>query len=66
MKILKFTNLSWESSAQLTKHIVRILEDAKLTDKAVSLSADNTNTNFGGAKRRGKNNVFEKLRNKTK
>jgi hypothetical protein len=54
MKILEFTNLSGESSAQLTEHIVHVLEEAKLIDKVVSLSADNTNTNFGGAKGRGK------------
>jgi hypothetical protein len=48
----------------LTEHIVRALEEAKLIDKVVSLSADNANENFGGAKRRGKNNVFERLRNK--
>jgi hypothetical protein len=65
MKILEFTNLSGESSAQLTEHIVRVLEEVKLIDKVVSLSADNTNANFGGAKRRGKN-VSEMLRNKIK
>jgi hypothetical protein len=58
--------LVWESSAQLTEHIVCVLEEAKLKGKVVSLSADNTNANFGGAKRRGKNNVFERLRNKIK
>jgi hypothetical protein len=66
IKILEFTNFSGESSAQLTEHIVRVLEEAKLIDKVMSLSADNTNANFGGAKIRGKNNVFEKLRNKMK
>jgi hypothetical protein len=64
MKILEFTNFSGESFAQLTEHIVRVLEEAKLIDKVVSLSADNTNANFSGAKRRGKNNLFERLRKK--
>jgi hypothetical protein len=64
MKILDFTDLSGESSAQLTEHIVHVLEEAKLIDKVVSLSADNSNENFGGAKRRRKNNVFERLKNK--
>jgi hypothetical protein len=66
MKILEFTDLSGESSAQLTEHIVCVLEEAKLIDKVVLPSADNTNTNVCGAKRRGKNNVFERLRNKIK
>jgi hypothetical protein len=64
MKILDSANLSGESSAQL--HIVRVLEAVKLIDKVVSISADNTNAKFGGTKRRGKNNVFERLRNKIK
>jgi hypothetical protein len=51
MKILEFTNLSGESSAQLTEHIVCVLGGAKLIDKVKSLSADNTNANFGGAKK---------------
>jgi hypothetical protein len=66
MKNLEFTDLSGESSAQLTEHVVSVLKEAKLIDKVVSLSADNTNANFGGAKRRGKINVFERLRNKIK
>jgi hypothetical protein len=39
MKILEFTNLSGESSAQLTEHIVSVIEERKLMDKVVSLSA---------------------------
>jgi hypothetical protein len=63
IKILEFANLSAESSAQLTEHTVHVLEEAKLIDKVVSLSADNTQTS-GGTKGRGKNNVFERIRNK--
>jgi hypothetical protein len=66
MKTLEFTNLSGESSAQLTEHIIRVLEEGKLIDKVVSLSADNTYANFGAAEIIGKNNVFERLRNKLK
>jgi hypothetical protein len=32
MKILEFTDLSEESSSQLTEHIVSVLEEAKLVD----------------------------------
>jgi hypothetical protein len=46
MKIIEFTNLSEESSTQLTGRIIRVLEEAKLIDKVVSLSAVDTNTNF--------------------
>jgi hypothetical protein len=36
MKILEFTDLSGESYAQSTEHIVRVLEEAKLIDKVKS------------------------------
>jgi hypothetical protein len=58
--------LSGESSVQLTECIVSVFEEFKLIDTVVLLSADNTGANFGEAKRRGKNNVFERLRNKIK
>jgi hypothetical protein len=48
--ILEFTDSSGESSVQLTEHIVCVLEEAKLIDKVVSLSADKTNKTFGGLK----------------
>jgi hypothetical protein len=66
MKILKFTNLSGESPAQLAEHmhIMHVIEEAELIDKVVSLSAYNTNVNFSRVKRRGMNNVCERLRNK--
>lgn len=34
-----------------------------LRNKIAALCADNTNTNFGGCKRQGKNNVWRKLEN---
>jgi hypothetical protein len=37
---------------------MEILKKYDLLDKVSALSADNTNTNFGGAKRKGRNNVF--------
>lgn len=36
LKTLKFTNLSGESAAQLTEHIVHIVKEAKLIDKVHS------------------------------
>jgi hypothetical protein len=47
IKIIEFTNLSEESSVQLNEHITRVREEAKLIDKAVSLSADDTHISVG-------------------
>jgi hypothetical protein len=44
---------------------MKVLEFSNLS-QAVSPSVDNTNADFVGAKRRGKNNIFERLRNKIK
>jgi hypothetical protein len=40
---------------------MEILKKYDLLDEVIALSADNTNTNLGGAKRKGRNNVFWKL-----
>jgi hypothetical protein len=59
LRILKFTDFSGDSSAQLTErtYIVYVIEEAEQIDKIVSLSPYNTNVNFSRAQRRGKNNV---------
>jgi hypothetical protein len=64
MKILEFTNLSGESSAQLTERrpIVCVFVEPELIDKAASFSVDNTNANFGGARRRGNDHKCNKNR----
>lgn len=43
-------------------HIVKVLNENALSDKIIRFSADYTNTNFGGMLRKGKNNVFLKLK----
>jgi hypothetical protein len=64
-KTFVFTNLSRESYAQPTEHIACVFEEAKLTDKAVSLSGNRNNTHFDGAKKRRIINVLVRLRNET-
>jgi hypothetical protein len=49
-RILEFTELSGESSIQLTEHIVCVFEEAKVIDNVVSLSTGNSNSSFGGTK----------------
>lgn len=62
IKLLEFQNLSGETAEMLTNHILCILKKYKLTDKVIAFCGDNCNTNFGGVRRKGSNNVFSKLR----
>ena len=45
----------------LSNYLVSVLEQNELKEKVVGFCADNCNTNFGGVKRKGKNNVFFKV-----
>ena len=47
---------------QLTQYISSILHEWGIGSKVIAFSADNTNCNFGGVARNGKNNVFYKLK----
>jgi hypothetical protein len=60
-KILEFSNLPGETSDLITSKMIDVLTKFGLKQKIVALSADNTNTNFGGLNRKGKNNVHTKL-----
>jgi hypothetical protein len=44
--------------------VVEVLQKLDLLEKIIAISADNTNTNFGGKKRKGKNNLYYKLQEK--
>ncbi|KAL4147793.1 hypothetical protein QTP88_002142 [Uroleucon formosanum] len=61
-KILEFSNLPGETADLIHNQIIKVLNNFNLTEKIISYSADNTNTNFGGLQRKGKNNVFIKLK----
>lgn len=61
VKVLELETLSGETSNQLSEYVFSVLSRNDLVDKVVGMSADNTNTNFGGAKRKGTNNLFCKL-----
>lgn len=56
--ILEFTDLPGETAEELTNYVWTLLKTWKIDKKVIALSADNTNTNFGGVLRRGKNNLF--------
>jgi len=61
-KIIDFDELSGETSLLLTDYISKVLSHWDVLKKVIAFSADNTNTNFGDVNRRGKNNVFYKLK----
>lgn len=49
---------------KLTEYVWQLLTKWNVGKKIVTSSADNTNINFGGNSRRGKNNVVHKLKPK--
>jgi hypothetical protein len=62
--VLEFLDLPCETADQLTECVWQLVTKWNIEEKVVGLSADNTNTNFGGSSRRGKNNAFHKLKSK--
>jgi hypothetical protein len=62
-KVIEFHNLKGETVDVLTTYIMDVLEKYKLSNKINAFCGDNCNTNFGGAARKGTNNVFAKLNN---
>lgn len=61
VKLLEFKDLSGETSALQHQYIMETLESHQLSQKLIAFCADNANTNFGGAERKGKNNIYCKL-----
>lgn len=61
IKILNLESIEGETSDILSNHLFRVMTDNNLNKKILALSADNTNTNFGGRTRKGVNNVYTKL-----
>jgi hypothetical protein len=57
VKIIRFTFLAGETSYLQSAMLKEVSDKFALQNKIVPLCADNTNTNFGGCKRVGKNNV---------
>lgn len=66
MKVLEISSVKCETSTALSEHVISVLQKYNLVSKFVCLSADNTNSMFGGAKRRGVENVYRKLQKKSK
>ncbi|XP_036320408.1 uncharacterized protein LOC118734840 [Rhagoletis pomonella] len=65
LKILEVNDLRGETSDLLRNYIFDLMTKFALSTKLLALCADNTNCSFGGAARRGKNNLFHKLAEST-
>lgn len=66
VKVLDVHEVKGETSDIISKCILATVESTGLRNKVLALCADNTNCNFGGAARRGVNNVFHKMKNSLK
>lgn len=62
VKIIELSNLNNEKSETIVHYLTEILQKHDLNDNCVAFAGDNCNTNFGGAKRVGKKNVFSGLK----
>lgn len=61
VKILNLESIEGETAEILSNRLYRVINENNLKSKVVALTADNTNTNFGGRRRKGVNNVYVKL-----
>lgn len=64
VKLLDMQDTKNKKSETVSELIVNVTTKYNLEMKITVLSADNTNTNFGGIARRGNENVFAHLKNK--
>lgn len=65
VKVLELVNLGGETSELLFSYVLEVLQKSDLLKKVIAISADNTNTNFGGKKRKGQNNLYFKMQENT-
>lgn len=62
VRLLDVKSLENETSDSITEMLTTFMKEHNLTDKCIAFSGDNCNTNYGGKKRAGKNNVYAKLK----
>jgi hypothetical protein len=64
VEVLELVNLGSETSDLLLSYVLKMLQKSDLLEKVLTILANNTNTNFGGKRRKGKNNLYYKLEEK--
>lgn len=65
VKLITMTSIPGETSDIITNSVTQAIAQFELKTKVIGFSADNTNANFGGARRHGRVNVFTKLQTYT-
>lgn len=61
VKLLDIQSQPGETSDIVVQYLEQVLVSNNLTDKVSAFCGDNTNSNFGGAARKGSNNTYRKL-----
>jgi hypothetical protein len=61
-KPVDFVEIIGETAEILSKSALQAMRKLGLENKVIAISGDNTNTNFGGLKRKGTKNVFCKTK----
>jgi len=56
-------SITQKTAEVLSNKIMECLNEENITEKLIGISADNTNTNFGGRERKGKNNIYISIMN---
>jgi hypothetical protein len=63
--VLELVNLGGETSELLFSYVLEVFQKLDLLDNVIAVSADHTNTNFGGRKRKGEYNLCFKMQENT-
>lgn len=61
LRLIELKSLNNEKSENICNLIFTTLQNYNLKSKCIAFTADNCNTNFGGLRRKGQNNVFFRL-----
>lgn len=65
-KLVELSSLPDERAATITSLLVEVMKKANCLEKLVAFGGDNCNTNFGGSKHIGSNNVYNLLKTNKK
>ena len=61
-KLIDFIDVKGETAEIISSEVLKVIEKFGVSDKIVAMSADNTNSNFGGSNRAGRVNVHTKVK----
>ena len=61
-ELIDFVDVKGETAEIISSEVLKVIEKFGVSDKIVAMSADNTNSNFGGLNRAGRVNVHTKVK----